>query len=115
MGSRRIGEAANPGPPRPRREGLIKDPPPERSWNKERESDQHFRVDSVNLTHRSAKPKALAAEGGPVGRGSAAVLYAEAPPIQLLQEHNLYRRVTGWSPVLPVTFAPFFIYFLPET
>ena len=73
----RIGEAANPGPgstPGPPRE------PPERGWTKQRESDQHFRVDSVNITAWGAKPKAQAGKDEPVGRGSIAVLYAEAPP-----------------------------------
>ena len=82
----RIGEAANPGPeerPKPVRD------PPERGWKKQRESDQRFRVDSVNITAWGAKPKPQEDREGPVGRGSLAILYAEAPPIQMIQEHRL--------------------------
>ena len=72
----RIGEAATPGPqPEPKRD------PPERGWAKQRESDQHFRVDSVNITAWGVKPKTQEGRDEAEGRGSTAVLYAEAPPL----------------------------------
>ena len=49
-------------------------------WTKQRESDQHFRVDSVNITAWGVKPKTQEGRDEAEGRGSTAILYAEAPP-----------------------------------
>ena len=46
-------------------------------------------MDSVNITAWGVKPKTQEGSDEPEGRGSTAILYAEAPPIQLIQEHKL--------------------------
>ena len=95
----RIGEASNPGPEMTPGE---EDDTPEGESEPDQGHGQEspcFRVDSVNITAWGVAPK-QANEEEALGRGSAAVLCHEAPPIQLIQEHRLatnddIRRAAG--------------------